>query len=104
MPIYGAQSWRGLDGEGEMTEADWLQRAEEQALAMREGGSWENANPDEDSDPTAGCYEGDYPQDVHDALNQRLQTDEHYEAEVDRDLRTLFRGDAARREAESNDA
>ncbi len=79
-----------------MTGEDWALRAFEQAMAMREGGSWEDANVDADGFPTAGDYNGDYPDDVHDLLNERLSHDPNYAADVARDLNLLYRGEQNR--------
>lgn len=103
MPWWNAQSWRGPDGEDDMTDEDWQKRCQEQAMSMREGGSPWDANPDEDGYPTAGQYNGDYPDSWHDELNRRLDEDEYFEAEVERDLWSLFRADNARREGEDSD-
>ena len=75
---FGATPWRGFDGEDKMTEADWQLRAHQQAMAMANGLPWTEANPDEDGAPTAGCYNGDYPQSVQDKLNRQLDEDEDY--------------------------
>jgi hypothetical protein len=87
-PPFG-QSWRGMDGEDLMTDADWNQRAFEQAKDMLEGGDGSMANPDKDGVETSGCYNGDYTQAQHDAANALLD-DEYTEAEVDRNIRDLY--------------
>ncbi len=79
--------------ESDMNDEDWALRALEQAQAMREGGSWEDANFDADGFPTAGDYNGDYPDEIHELLNARLSNDPNYAAEVARDLSLLHRGE-----------
>ena len=91
MGIFGGTPWRGMDSEDDMTEADWTARAQDQAMHMREGGSWETANIDEDGTPTAGCYNGDYTQEQQNAMNAKLDEDEYYEAEVEAQVNTLFK-------------
>lgn len=103
MPFWNARSWRGPDGEDEMTKADWTKRGLEQAMAMREAGSWEDANPDEEGVKTAGYYNGDYPQSWHDECNRRLEQDEYFEAETEQSIWTLFRADNTRREGEDSE-
>ena len=88
--FWNAQSWRGLDGEDEMTEQDWQLRGTQQALSMLNALDPHISSADEDGTPTGGCYNGDYPDSYHEELNQRLEKDEQYEAEVDRDLRDLY--------------
>jgi hypothetical protein len=99
---FNGQSWRNLDGEPDMTDEDWAKRGLEQANAMLHAGSAEFSSPDQDGDATYGCYEGDYPDSWHDELNQRLDTDEYFEAETEQSLWSLFRADNARREAEDS--
>lgn len=96
-PFRSGQSWRGPDGEDNMTEADWQQRGLDQAMAMREGGNAFDSSPDQGGDSTGGYYNGDYSDAVHAAFNRRLDTDEYYEAEVDQDLRALLSADTERR-------
>jgi hypothetical protein len=91
MGWWNATSYRGPDGEDDMTDDDWMKRGHEQAMAMREGGNAFDSSPDDDGDPTGGDYNGDYPDSWHDECNQRLEDDEYYEAQVDRDLRDLYR-------------
>ena len=86
-----AKSWRGEDGESDMTPDDWAKRCHEQALAMREGGSWDLSSPDDDGIPTGGCYNADYADEYHDECNRRLDEDEHYEAEQEQAAKGLFR-------------
>lgn len=91
MGIFGsANSWRGLDGEEEMTDEDWIQRAGDQARAMLNGLPSDLSSPDEDGVATGGCYNGDYSQAVQDKLNQQLDEDEYYEAEVEGQIRELY--------------
>lgn len=97
---FGGRSWRGYDGEPEMTEEDWALRGHEQAMAMREGGSWRDSSPDEDGEATGGCYNGDYTEEQHAAANERLEQDEYFEAQTQQNIWSLFRADNARREAE----
>ena len=91
MAFWSAKSYRGMDGEDEMTDEDWYKRGHEQAMAMREGGDAFQSSPDEDGEATGGLYNGDYPQSWHDECNRRLDEDEYYEAQVDRDIRDLSR-------------
>ncbi|MGG6241581.1 hypothetical protein ACQ4N7_23390 [Nodosilinea sp. AN01ver1] len=100
---FSGQSWRGPEGEDEMTEEDWARRGLDQARAMREGGEAFDSSPDEDGDPTGGYYNGDYPDSWHDELNQRLEGDERYQAETQQGIRSLLRADTARREGEDPD-
>jgi hypothetical protein len=79
-----------LDEAG-MTEADWLARGHQQAMAMINGNDWENSSADRYGDETGGELNGDYSDATHDALNQRLDDDEYYEAQVDQDLRKLYK-------------
>lgn len=73
-----------------MTDDDWARRGQEQALAAREGGDPFLSSPDESGVPTGGDYNGDYPQSWHDELNERLQSDEYYEAEVGQQVQELY--------------
>jgi hypothetical protein len=82
-------SWRGFDGEDDMTEADWAQRGLEQAQSMQNALPADISSADADGTPTGGCYNGDYPDSYHDQLNAQLDSDEYYEAEVEQDLNTL---------------
>jgi hypothetical protein len=91
MTWWNATSYRGADGEDNMTEDDWMKRGHEQAMAMREGGNAFDSSPDDDGCPTGGDYNGDYPDSWHDECNRRLEEDEYYEAQVDRDMRDLYR-------------
>jgi len=59
MGIYGGQSWRGIDGEKDMTDEDWVERGGEQARAMLNCLDAFDSSPDEDGTPTGGCYNGD---------------------------------------------
>lgn len=88
--ILGGSPWRGLDGEDKMTDDDWMRRAHDQAMAMREGGDAFDSSPDEDGCPTGGNYNNDYPESWHDKLNKRLKDDEYYEAIVSDQVRKLF--------------
>jgi hypothetical protein len=83
-----------------MTEEDWAKRGLEQAMAMREGGEAFDSSPDEDSIPTGGYYNGDYPDSWHDELNRRLDSDEYYEAETQQNIWSLLRADSTRRESD----
>jgi hypothetical protein len=84
-------SWfKGLFGESQMSDEDWKERGLQQTIAMSAGHHWTDANPDEDGVPTAGCYNGDYTDDQHEAANQKLDEDEYYEAEVETATRSLF--------------
>lgn len=89
MSFLFANPWRGMNGESQMTEADWLLRGHQQAMAMLNGLDALDTNPDEDGTPTGGMYNDDYPDSWHDTLNRRLEEDEYYEAEVERDLKSL---------------
>lgn len=84
------QSWRGWDGEDDMTDEDWEQRAGEQARAMLHACDPFLSSPDEEGIPTGGEYNGDYPDSWHDELNRRLDEDEYYEAEQEANCKTLF--------------
>lgn len=101
--IGGSKSWRGEDGEKKMTDEDWQQRAGEQARAAIFGAGWDMSSPDEDGNPTGGCYNGDYPDSWHEECNRKLDNDEYYESEVEQSLWSLFRADNARREDEDSD-
>lgn len=91
MSIFG-NLWRGMDSEDDMTEQDWRARGHDQAMHMREGGDWKDANIDSEGTPTAGCYNGDYSDEYHNECNRRLETDEHFEAKVDAQVRELYHG------------
>lgn len=97
MGFFSGKSWRGMDGEEDMTQEDWIKRGGEQARAMLNGGDPFLSSPDEDGQPTGGMYNGDYPDSWHDECNRRLEEDEYYEAQVEADIREI-----ARREAEGN--
>jgi hypothetical protein len=99
---FSGQSYRGEDGEGDMTDQDWTKRGHEQAMAMREGGNAFDSSPDNDGDSTGGLYNGDYPDSWHDECNRRLDNDEYYEAETEQSIWSLFRADNARREDEDS--
>lgn len=101
--LSNARSWRGFEGEEEMTEADWLKRGLEQALSMLHAGCADFSSLDDDGDPTFGCYNADYPDSWHEELTRRLDADEYYEAEVSRDIDTLFRAASLRRADEDFD-
>lgn len=96
------QSWRGFDGEDKMTEEDWAKRGHEQAMSMLHGGAPDFSSPDEDGDPTFGCYNGDYPDSWHEELNRRLDEDEQYKSETEQDIRSLLRADTTRRAEEDS--
>lgn len=89
--LWNAKSWRGEDGEDQMTDDDWAKRGFEQAMAMREGGNAFDSSPDEDGIPTGGCYNGDYPDSWHEECNRRLDEDEYYEADQEQKAKGLFR-------------
>ena len=95
--FWNAKSWRGFDGEEEMTDQDWMKRGHEQAMSMLNGLDPHISSPDEDGDTTGGCYNGDYPDSYHDKLNRSLDHDEYYEAEVEQEISSLFRADSLRR-------
>ncbi|NDJ16795.1 hypothetical protein [Myxacorys almedinensis] len=84
------KSWRGYDGEDDMTDEDVMQRGGEQARAMLQGGDAFTSSLDDDGKPTGGCYNMDYPQSWHDECNQRLEQDEYYEAQTEKDLQELY--------------
>lgn len=89
--FFGDRSERGMDGEADMTENDWLKRGGDQARAMLQGDDALNSSPNEQGQPTGGDYNGDYPQSWHDECNQRLDDDEYYEANVGQNLQELRR-------------
>jgi hypothetical protein len=103
MGIFSGKSWRGDDGEDDMTQDDWAKRGVEQAIADLRCGDPFASSPDEKGIPTGGCYNADYPDSFHEAENKRLETDEHYEAQVGRDVETLFRSASLERADESLD-
>lgn len=82
-------SWKGLDGEDQMTDEDVARRGTEQAIDMLNGGDGFMSSPDKDGDPTGGLYNMDYPQSWHDECNARLERDEYYEAEVQGQLNEI---------------
>lgn len=84
-------SWRGMDGEDDMTEEDWAQRGQEQAASMLNALPWEVSSADAEGTPTGGCYNGDYTDEQHAELNARLDADEYYEAEETERVEVLFR-------------
>lgn len=90
MPWWNASSWRGLDGEDNMTEDDWQKRGTEQAIAMYNGQDPDTSSPDDEGVPTGGCYNGDYSQETQDAANARLESDEYYEAEQAQNITDLY--------------
>ncbi|MGB3493872.1 MAG: hypothetical protein WBA57_14175 [Elainellaceae cyanobacterium] len=94
---FSGRSWRDLDGEDDMTEEDWAKRGQEQAMAMLHAGTPEHSSPDEDGDPTFGCYNGDYPDSWHNELNRRLDDDGTYAEKTEADVRSLLRADTERR-------
>jgi hypothetical protein len=96
-------SWRDFDGEDEMTEADWMARGGEQARAMLNALDPFDSSPDQDGTPTGGCYNGDYPDSYHAQLNERLDHDEYFEAEVSEDVQALFSADSLRRADQASD-
>ena len=90
------QSWRGQDGEEQMTDDDWKKRGFEQAQSMLNCLPSEMSSPDEDGDETGGCYNGDYTEEVHARENERLDADEEYRGAVGTVLGWLAIGDANR--------
>jgi hypothetical protein len=102
MSWWNGKSTRGADGEDDMTDDDWKKRGHDQAMAMREGGNSFDSSPDYDGDPTGGDYNGDYPDSWHDEQNEKLKTDEYFEAEVERNVWSLFRADNASREGKDS--
>ena len=82
-------SWKGFDGEEEMSDRDWHQRGHEQASCLVATGNIELSSPDLSGVETGGCYNGDYTKAEHDAANA-LFNDEYAEAEIDQSIRTLF--------------
>lgn len=99
---FGGQAWRGPDGEDEMTDEDWARRGLDQAMSMRDGGEAFDSSPDEDGDATGGYYNGDYPDSWHNELNQKLEEDEYYEAQVEQDISALLRADTEQRADEDS--
>jgi hypothetical protein len=91
MGIFDGVSWRGIDGESKMTDQDWLKRAGDQARADLQCGDPNLSSPDSDGHPTGGMYNGDYTDEYHAACNQRLESDEYYEAKIESDLREIAR-------------
>lgn len=83
------KSWRGFNGEDEMTEEDKIARAGDQARAMLHGGDPFLSSPDEEGTPTGGCYNMDYPDSWHEKQNEKLSNDPNYANEVARGLRAL---------------
>ena len=73
-----------------MSADDWRKRGHEQAAAMINGLTADYANPDEQGNPTSGCYNGDYPDSYHDKCNQQLEEDEYYEAQIESDLNEII--------------
>jgi hypothetical protein len=84
--------WKGWNGENDMTEKDWEERAGAQARSMLNALPWQTSCPDEDGDLTSGQYDGDYSQEHQDELNKRLEEDEYYEAEQTESMGQIFRG------------
>lgn len=84
------QSWRGWDGEDDMTDEDWEQRAGEQARAMLHACDPFLSSPDEDGHPTGGQYNSDYSDEYHEALNRQLDEDEYFEAEQTERMNVVF--------------
>ena len=82
--------WRGYDGEDDMTEEDWKDRAGSQARSMLNGLPWQVSCPDEDGTPTGGWYNNDYTEEEHAEANLRLNEDEYYEAEQEEKATGLF--------------
>ncbi len=88
MGFFG-KSWRGLDGEDDMTEEDKISRAGDQARAAIFGGDAFASSPDEDGVPTGGCYNMDYPDSWHDKQNEKLSNDPNFANEVVEHLRDI---------------
>lgn len=82
-------SWRGFNGEEDMTEEDKIARAGDQARAMLHGGDPFLSSPDEDGVATGGCYNMDYPDSWHEKQNEELASNPNYASEVVSDLRAL---------------
>jgi hypothetical protein len=59
-------------------------------MATLNGCGSDLSSPDSDGDPTGGCYNGDYSQEVQDDLNRRLEADEYYEAEQTQAIQDLY--------------
>ena len=97
MTFWNAKSWRGDDGEKDMTDKDWMRRGHEQAMSMLNGLDPHISSPDEDGDLTGGCYNGDYPESYHNELNRKLDHDEYYEAQTEQNVMSLFRAASLRR-------
>jgi hypothetical protein len=87
--VGSGTSWRGMDGEDEMTDADWLSRAQDQGLAALHAGDPFASSPDAEGTATGGCYNGDYPDSWHDEQNARLDADEYFEAETGAQLNEI---------------
>lgn len=83
--------WKGWNGEPQMTEEDWKERAGAQARSMLNCLPWQHSCPDEDGDFTSGQYDGDYSQEYQDELNRKLDEDEYYEAEQTESIRQVHR-------------
>lgn len=82
-------SWKGFDGEDEMSDRDWHQRGHEQASCLVATGDIEFSSPDASGTSTGGCYNGDYTQEQHDAANALLDDSEYGEA-MNESIKTLF--------------
>lgn len=92
MGLFGT-SWRGFNGEEDMTEEDKIERCGEQGRAAIFGGDAFASSPDEDGDATGGCYNMDYPQSWHDKQNEELSSNPRYASDVSDALSELSEGD-----------
>jgi hypothetical protein len=91
-PFAWLSASNGSDGdEDAMTKDGRRRRHHEQAMAMANCLDWTNSSGDCDGNETGGDLNCDYDDTTHDALNQRLKDDEYYEAQVDQDLRKLYK-------------
>lgn len=84
-----ALGWKGLKGEDDMNDQDWTERARLAAVGMIGGTPAEECVPDDDGDPTFGCYNGDYTQEEHERANQRYEQDAEYREAADDGARKL---------------
>lgn len=90
MGLFDNLSWRGPVEEDEMTDADKMQRAGDQARAMLHGGDPFLSSPDEDGIPTGGCYNMDYPDSYHDEQNEKLNNEPGFAARIAKGVRKLL--------------
>lgn len=74
------KGWKGFDGENDMTDQDWLDRAGRLASNLLNGIPQEDCVPDEDGLGTNGVYNDDYsPQEHMNAWRQYEEDPEHAE-------------------------